>query len=114
MTVPLYDTCPYTDPVPRLGDWRDVWCRVTWTPRQGDAVAVTGGYLDARGMGGAVSLGCGFAEAVDDIGLGAFVWSDEHIIGVCSEVDRQLAMAPTATLRCPLGVAVIELVSPTG
>lgn len=113
MTTPLYDTALYIVPVPRLGDWYDVYCSVTWTPRGGVAVSATGAYLDARAVGVAVSLGCGIEGALADLGLTDWRWTDEHLLAVCDEVDRQLLLAPTATLRCPMGTAVIDLVPPT-
>ncbi|TXI55652.1 hypothetical protein [Mycolicibacter arupensis] len=75
-------------------------------------MSATGDYLDTRYLGGAVELGCGFGEALADLGLTDWRWSDEHLLAVCGEVDRQLLLAPTATLKCPMGVAVIDLVPP--
>jgi hypothetical protein len=111
--MPLYDTRPYTVPVPREPGWYTVTCRVTWTPRGGESVTATGDYLDARYLGGAVALSCGLREALVALELTDWRWPDDHVRALCDEVDRQLLLAPTATLRCPMGVAVIELVPPT-
>lgn len=96
MNMPLYDTRPYTVPIPREPGWYTVTCRVTWTPR-----------------GGAVTLSCGLGEALVDLELTDWRWPDDHVRALCDDVDRQLLLAPTATLRCPMGTAVIELVPPT-
>lgn len=109
--TPLYDTSPYTDPVPRDEGWYAVRCRVTWTPRGGVAVSATGDYMDVRWIGGAVELACGIGEAVVDLGLTEWRWRDEHVVALCEDVDAQLLAAPRAVLRCPLGEAVVELVA---
>lgn len=109
--TPLYGTAAYTDPVPREEGWYAVRSRVTWTPRGGVATTVTGDYLDAREPGEAVELACGFGEAVADLGLADWRWTDEYVVLLCDDVDRQLLAAPRAVLRCPLGEAVIELVA---
>lgn len=113
MNMPLYDTRPYTVPVPREPGWYTVTCRVTWTPRGGEAMSATGDYLDTRQIGGAVTLSCGLGEALEDLSLTDWRWTDDHVRALCDDVDRQLLLEPTATLRCPMGVAVIELVPPT-
>jgi hypothetical protein len=111
--TPSYSTVPYTVPVPREPGWYTVNCRVTWTPLGGVAVSVTGDYLDVRELGGAVELACGFGEALVDLGLADWRWRDGHVVALCDEVDRQLLLEPTATLKCPIGTAVIELTVPT-
>lgn len=106
-----YDTAAFIDPTPRVPGFHDAWCRVTWTPRGGDPVTVTGGYLDGDSPNGTVSLGCGIECAVDALGISDLLADSDHIVAVADLVSAQLAERPWATVKCPDGEAWLELVA---
>jgi hypothetical protein len=81
---------------------------VTWTPRGGSPRVITGDYLDKWGAGTTVELGCGIEQVLVDLGLPQFN-DGEHCIAVCALVNHQLRHGSVATLHCPDGVAVLEL-----
>lgn len=106
----MYDTTPFIDPEERVPGFHDVTCDVRWTPRNNPAGArtVSGDFLDADSPGGTVTLGCGIEYALHVLRID-FVLHD-HLLTICEQVDRQLALRPWAELRCPEGTARIELV----
>lgn len=97
-----YDLTPYV----AVADERWLRTRVTWTPTTGDAVNVSGDYVD--GMGDTASLGCGIEELLDDLGLPQLE-DDAKYLRVCDLVNHQLAQRPWAVLVCPEGSARLEL-----
>ena len=80
-TGAMYETTTFIDPTPRVPGFHDAWCRVTWTPAQGEPVTVAGPYLDP-----------------------------DKAVAVADAVTAQLRLGPTAELNCPLGRFVVELV----
>lgn len=113
MTAPPYDTTPYIVPVPRLGDFHLANAKITWLPYDGgEGLTVIGAYLDARSPDCAVALGCGIEEALADLGLGDL--GQRHMVLICNAVTDQLAEQPTATVTCPAGTAIVELVEVPG
>lgn len=107
-----YSTAVYIDQVERAPGYHDVRARLVWTPRDGgDERVVVGEYLDADGVGGAITLGCGIDGAAADLGLEGLVLSrgDDYLLALCDIVDRQLAAGPRARLVCPEGVLDIAV-----
>lgn len=106
-----YDTRPFIDPVERAPGYHEVRCRVTWTPREGDPVAITGEYLDGDGVGGMITLGCGIDGAATDLGVESLVLpcGDDYLMRLCELVDRQLEREPHARLVCPEGTLDIAV-----
>jgi hypothetical protein len=107
-TGAMYETTTFIDPTPRVPGFHDAWCRVTWTPAQGEPVTVAGPYLDADFPGGAIRLGCGIEQAEHDLGLPYL--DPDKAVAVADAVTAQLCLGPTAELSCPLGRFVVELV----
>lgn len=107
-----YETAPFICPTARAPGFHDVLARITWTPREGASVTVTGEYLDADGPAGLITLGCGIDGAAADLGLDGWVFSrgDDYLELLCELVDKQLERGPSARLCCPEGVLGIELV----
>lgn len=102
----LYDLTQYTA---RDADgWLRVWCSVTWTPRGGQSVTITGDHLDLKD--GAVVLNCGIYEAAEELGFEEP--EDDYALTISALVDRQLALRIRAELSCPEGHFLIELVKP--
>ncbi len=112
MTAPSsYPTAPYIEPEPRWPGWHDAWCRVTFTPADGDGDprVIVGPYLDAHSPRGRISLGDGVEAAAHDLGL-----TDEPVaalIAVADAVSDQLAQWPGARVRCPRGSFEVQLIA---
>lgn len=105
MSAP-YDLTQYT--ARDDGGWLRVWCRVTWTPRGGHPVTITGHHLDIKD--GAAVLMCGMYEAAEKLGIEEP--EDDYALAISALVDKQLVVSPRAELWCPDGLLVIELVEP--
>lgn len=82
--------------------------RVTWTPRSGHVVTVTGDYLEATAT--TPVLTCGMYEICAALGLPEP--NDEHALAISALVDPQLARREWAEVVCPEGHFRIELVEP--
>lgn len=105
--MPAYDLTPFTAR-DRDGFTR-VWCRLTWTPRGGDATrSAVGDYLDTHC--GSPVMCCGMEEAADAIGFADL--DDDYMVMVAELIDRQLAMSPKAELHCPEGHLTVTLTEP--
>lgn len=88
----------------------DVCCTVVWTPRSGDAVTVTGLYLDGCRSTGEIVLSCGIEEMLSDLDLwGVIADDDSKRWVVCDLVNLQLERRPWAEVICPEGRARLEL-----
>lgn len=85
--------------------------RVSWTPRDGETVTVSGDYVGTED--GRAELGCGIEEAADDLGLIHHLDNTEHYLLICDLINRQLSRRPWAELVCPEGIARLELVPPS-
>lgn len=100
MTAP-YDLSPYT-----ARDHDN--CRVTWMPRHGESMTVTGDFLDIKDD--RAVLACGIYDAGEALGFGEP--EDDYALAISTLVDRQLALRTCAELHCPEGHFRIELITP--
>ena len=120
--MPEYDTTAYIHDEPRTYDqdadncetctdrYGDVCARVTWTPRGGSPVTVTGPYLDGNRQTGEIVLSCGVEALLSDLGIwDALEGQDEKRWTICDLVNVQLARRPWAEVKCREGTARLEL-----
>ncbi|MBS9535115.1 hypothetical protein KIH27_16120 [Mycobacterium sp. M1] len=77
--------------------------RVTWHPRGGSPVTVQSDYLNAWGV---PVLNCGMGEILRDLGI--ILPTDTHV-RITLEVNRQLAQHDWAVIKCPHGIARLEV-----
>ncbi|KAA1432697.1 hypothetical protein [Mycolicibacter arupensis] len=107
--TPAYGTALFIDPEPRCPGWHDVAATITWTPRNGgDAVIVSGEFLDANSPGGVIFMGDGIEEVLSALDLWHLVGNDCTYL--CDLVTTQLGEHPNAVIHCPGGTARLELI----